>query len=81
MPMIYEVSATDGEETSYRYFAMKGDASRFKREAKKANKELEIEGPTKIKVSNRDDLIELIAKIQGGEAPADDENDATSEFL
>lgn len=78
--IIWELSTTDGEDTSYRFFGMKGEASKAKREFKK--NDVECEGPTKVKVSNREQLIELIDKIQGS-APAGggEEDDALNEFV
>ena len=78
--IIWSLSITEGDETSYRFYTMKGEASKAKREFKKAK--IECEGPEKIKVSNRDDLIALIAKVQQT-APLEDEDgdDAASEFL
>lgn len=83
MPIIWELSTSDGDETAYRFFGMKGEASKAKREYKK--QKIECEGPTKVKVSNRDDLIALITKVQGAQSDTDSnedtDDDAASEFL
>lgn len=79
--IIWELSTTDGTDTSYRFFGMKGEASKAKRDFKKSK--IDCEGPTKVKVVNRDQLIELIAKVQGSAPAGDGEEvgDAASEFL
>lgn len=79
--IIWEISTTDGETTSYRFYVMKGEASKAKRAFKK--EKVDCDGPEKVKVSNREDLIELILKIQGGAAPVakDEDDEEANEFL
>jgi hypothetical protein len=77
--IIWELSTTNGETTSYRFFGLKGEASKAKRAFKKDG--VECEGPTKVSVKGRAELIGLldrVRKIMNGEEEA---NEEANEFL
>ena len=76
--IIWQISTTNGDETSYRFFGLKGEASRAKKAFKK--QKIDCDGPDKVSVKGRDELIALIAKVQGTGA-AEDDNEEASEFL
>lgn len=79
--IIWELSTTDGENTSYRVYALKGEGHKAKREFKK--QQIDCDGPKKIKISNRDELIAYIAKLQGNSGTSSEtgEDDPASEFI